>query len=164
MKTEINGANKIFLGTRKEDDAKIYMSKPSWDCEWYWAFGYLGNRNEHYHLSSYQTKDLRLKDEQGQYRFFNQLRNMNMYDCLLLDYKLNFDEKFLWSFCEQAQTIYALKEAYEVMYRGGSNYTTHPLQEIIKNREEALKLAELLQVLLQKFWDDLTVWTTEIES
>jgi hypothetical protein len=48
MKT-ISDYNKILLGKNNGQD--IYLSPPSWDCGWYWGFGYLGNNNCHYHLS-----------------------------------------------------------------------------------------------------------------
>lgn len=165
MNKVINGKDRIFLGTRKSDNTPIYMKKPSWDCGWYWSFGYLGNKNEHYHLSSYQDKDVFLKDENGNYHSFTQKRNLNMFDCLNDDYDLVIGIKDnLWSFCEQVSTIYTLKEAYEVFYRGGSHYTTHPMQDTIKSNDKAVYLADLLETLLQKFWNDLETWSNINQS
>jgi hypothetical protein len=135
----IKGQDRILFGVVKNTREIIYLSKPTWDCDWYWSFGYLGNRNCHYHLKGYQNG-----------------RNMNMFDCLSLDYELTdkIKEK-LWSFCEQAATIYQFKEFYEVVYRGGSHFTKHPLKEIVMDKALAEKIAkETLPKLLQKFWDD----------
>lgn len=30
----------------------LYLRPPSWDCGWYWGFGYLGNKSSHYHVKS----------------------------------------------------------------------------------------------------------------
>lgn len=43
MKTKsINGKSRVFLGTSKKTNERIYLEKPSFDCNWYWGFGYLG--------------------------------------------------------------------------------------------------------------------------
>ena len=68
----ISGKKNVFFGTRKCDNKTIYITKPSWECGWYWSFGYLGNSNEHYHLKGYSNG-----------------RNISMYDALLNDYDLN---------------------------------------------------------------------------
>lgn len=134
----ISGVEKAFFGVRKSDGARIKMSRPSWDRQWYWSFGYLGNSLEHYHLSSYA---------QG--------RNIDMRDALLSDYDLapHIAEN-LWQFCEQAKTIYILKEAYEVLHRGGAHYTTHALQDVVRDDFARILATEKLPKLLQKFWDD----------
>lgn len=114
---------KYFFGIRKADKVRIYLTAPSWDCGWYWGFGYLGNKYEHYHLSSYQQ------------------RNINMYDALLADYDLAEGiKKNLWKFCELVTTAYTLKKTAEVLGRGGSHYTTNPVADIIKNGEEVERI------------------------
>jgi hypothetical protein len=134
----INGKDKVFFGVDKFGD-RINLTRPSYDCKWYWSFGYLGNKDCHYHLSGYQNG-----------------RNINMYDALVSDYVLaDHIVANLWSFCEQALAIYTLKDAAEVLYRGGANMTTNPLRDIIKahNGDDMLN-QKLLPILLQKFWDD----------
>jgi len=121
---KVEGPEKVFFGTRKSDGAGIYLEKPSWQCGWYWGFGYLGNSREHYHLNGYAN---------GQ--------NINMYNALLGDYVLNPKiREQLWEFCEIAKTIYSLKEAAEVIGRGGSHYMKNPCTEIIINKEEVERL------------------------
>lgn len=110
----------IFFGERKDDLSQIFIQQPSWDCGWYWSFGYLGNYREHYHLHGYANG-----------------RNINMYDALLADYQLNPKiANNLWKFCELALTAYSLKTAAEVLGRGGSHMTTNPVADIIKNPAE----------------------------
>lgn len=124
----VNGKDKVFFGIDKETKEKIYLTKPSWDCGWYWGFGYLGNKDCHYHLSGYSKG-----------------RNIDMYDALKNDYELNEKiERNLWEFCELVQTAYTLKEAAEVLGRGGSHYTNNPCKEIIKNEEEVKRINEIV--------------------
>lgn len=123
----INGNEKVFFGTKK-DGERIYLSKPSWDCDWYWGFGYLGNNNCHYHLSGYADG-----------------RNINMYDALIADYDLTKNiQDNLWEFCELVKTAYVLKETAEVLGRGGSRYTKNPCAELITNKKEVKRINEVV--------------------
>ena len=135
---------KVFFGTRKEDSRRIYLELPTWDCDWYWSFGYLGNAKEHYHLSGYQSKQRFFTNEDGKLVVLTEKRNMCMRDCLLEDYNLNplliEDEHTLWTFCELALTAYQLKETAEVLGRGGSHMTTNPCENIIKDEDMVKKI------------------------
>lgn len=145
MNTQINGKDKVFFGTNKETNERIYISKPSWDCDWYWGFGYLGNKNCHYHLDAYQSKDQCFKLEDGSYKVLTEKRNICMYDALLEDYNLNPKiKKNLWEFCELVLTAYTLKKTAETLGRGGSNMTTNPCADLIKNPEEVKRINEVV--------------------
>ena len=77
-----------------------------------------------------------------------------MYDCLLEDYTLSpIIQSNLWTFCELVKTAYALKEAAEVLGRGGSNYAENPLKEVIKNPSE---VARINKVVLPALFDQLS--------
>jgi len=138
---------KYFFGTRRDDDATIYMDSPKWSCDWYWGFGYLGNKHEHYHLESYQNKDVFFKKENGEYFHGTINRNKNIFDCLREDYNLCAplrDDKNLWNFCELVKTAYTLKEAAEVLGRGGSHITSNTCSEAIKNEKEVKRINEIV--------------------
>lgn len=124
----INGLDKQLLGIRKSDGKKIFITKPSWDCGWYWGFGYIGNAQEHFHLSYYLNRI-----------------NMHMRDALLLDYDLDENiEKNLWLFFELVKTAYALKDCAEVLGRGGSHVSTNPLSSVIMNKDEADRINKVV--------------------
>jgi len=130
MKLNINGKSKVLLGTRKSDGVKIWLTKPSWDCDWYWSFGYLGNKDEHYHLSGYADG-----------------RNIHIRDALLEDYNLSKslkDDDNLWLFCELMLTAYTLNESVAVIGRGGSHCTRNHLSELIKNEDEVTRINEIV--------------------
>jgi len=132
----IKGSKKVFFGTDKQGE-RIYLSKPSWDCGWYWGFGYLGTKDMHYHLSGYQKG-----------------RNIDIHSALLEDYKLNpMIKKNLWVFCELVLTAYSLKKTAEVLGRGGSHITTNPLACIIKNEDEVKRINE---VVLPKIFNKIS--------
>lgn len=46
---------KIKLGMVNGESC--FLSKHSWDCDWYWGFGYVGNRNHQYHIESLLGKE-----------------------------------------------------------------------------------------------------------
>jgi hypothetical protein len=124
---EFNGKGRVFFGIAKASRERMYLSAPSWDCDWYWGLGYLGNKNCHYHLSGYQNG-----------------RNINIVDALQEDYDLNpVIEDNIWEFCELMKTAYGLKEAAEVLGRGGSHYTTNPCKDVIVNTDEAKRINEV---------------------
>lgn len=132
--TSTDWNTKIFFGVNKNTNERIWLDKPSWDCGWYWGFGYLGNKDCHYHLSGYQNG-----------------RNINMYDALMGDYDLNPKIKEnMWQFCELVKTAYVLKETAEVLGRGGSHFTTNICKDIIVNKDEVKRINE---VVLPKIFD-----------
>lgn len=127
--------DKVYIGCTDEGD--IYISPPKWDCGWYWSFGYLGNNRRHYHLDSVVSESKK-----------------NMYDALIqhfnkafifrTDIEENAYHNKLWTFCELASTAYTLKEAAEVLGRGGSHFTTNPLAELIMNKDEVTRINEIV--------------------
>jgi len=135
---KITGPDKLFFGVRKSDATRIYIDKPSFDCEWYWSFGYLGNKDEHYHLNGYQNG-----------------RNTDIHSALSSDYDLNPSiEKNLWVFCELALSIYKLKESAELFHLGGAHMTTNPHRKSLKKISYERTINEkLLPEQLQTFWN-----------
>lgn len=119
-----------YLGKRKEDRKMVYIAAPTWDCNWYWSFGYLQATGEHYHL-----RDL------GYYQ-----GNINWKDVLERDYTLNVKLRGdnLWKFYELAKTAYKFKEVAEVLGRGGCNVTENPLVEVIKNKVEVDRINQIV--------------------
>ncbi len=112
----------------------IFLRRPSWDCNWYWGFGYLGNNSCHFHLNTLDVLD-------------SGLSNKNMFDQLKLFFGDSLtikDDKALWKFCEIVRTIYSLKESAEVFGRGGSHFTSNPDAKSIKNPELVTHINEVL--------------------
>ena len=112
----------------------VMLRRPSWDCDWYWGFGYLGNSQVHYHLSSMDS----LNPELTRKNLFDQLKT-HFGDSLTIT-----NDKDLWAFCEVVSTIYVLKQAAELYGRGGSHYTTNPDAELLKNEAEADRINTVL--------------------
>ncbi len=116
---------KIFLGYEngiKKVSNRVYLSPPSWDCGWYWGFGYLGNARSHYHVDG-------LKD--------NGNHSLNLYDALILHFgdTLRVNENDLWTFAELFQSFYNLKLSAETLGQGGAYLSNNPSKEDIKQNK-----------------------------
>jgi hypothetical protein len=126
---------RVFFGVNKQTKESIYLTLPEWQCDWYWALGWMGNRNCHYHLKNYAEKD-RVFKEGDKYHLVRENRNMCMYDALLEDYELNpAIKERLWEFCDLILSAYALKKAAEVIGRGGYHYTETSAKNDIMDKE-----------------------------
>ena len=125
--------DKILIGTT-EDYGRIYLRKHSWNQGWFWGFGYLANKNCHYHMKSYLD---------GEHWEINKtfttspLTQENWY--IILD------------LFKQA---YALKEAAEIYQYGGHiSQRLKNVTDIITNQGHADLLNHDLKVLLDTTWD-----------
>ena len=119
MKKEKNFAfNKTIwlLGKRREDGRNVYLEEPSWDCGWYWGFGFLQTytNNNAPHLA---------KDIYSHSHFDRQILKdaSNAYD----NFKNYFEETPLtddeiWKLCDYMTTFYKLKETAELFRYGYS--------------------------------------------
>ena len=96
---------KRYLG--KLDGEKVWLAPPSWDCEWYWGYGYIENNHLHSHFAELDTND----------NLFNAIQKR-------FDGTFSLQGSNLWVFCELMQTFYYLKEIVEVYSRGGNYYTS----------------------------------------
>jgi len=125
MKTLSNYPAKLLIGIN--DDQKIYLTAPSWDCGWYWGFGYLGNTNCHYHVDGLS-------------------KDKNLFDAFKEHFgsSLIVRDSQLWTLCELFNTFYALKSTAEVLGRGGSHMTTNPCADVIINKEETERINSIV--------------------
>lgn len=129
---------KVLIGKNQENEP-IYFYRPSWDCDWYWGFGYIGNDSLHTHLNSL-----------GKNNLYENIKNY-FSEFILQD-------KDLWLFCEYVMTIYALRPYSEVIHRGGSHYSNNPHKDVIKNPDEYKRInSELIPLLIDEIYKLLGV-------
>ena len=128
---------KLYLGTRKKDRKRIYISAPLWSFNRYWSFGYVGNKIEQYQLSSCAKE-----------------HHKNWHDALRTDYQLNvkLEGRNLWKFCELAKTAYTLKEAAQIYEVGSLYYSRNDIINVIINPTEVERINK---VVLPKIFDEI---------
>lgn len=107
---ELPGSNRVFIG-RIEGFGIMNLSKPSFDCGWYWGFGYIGNSRTHMHLSG-------VLNETGK-DWFSAFKSVFVDSPPALQ-----DEKNLWNFVETMKSLYTLRAAADLYYIGGSHLSS----------------------------------------
>jgi hypothetical protein len=126
----------MLLGVRS-DKKKVWMEQASFDCDWYFGFGYLEvmnhprtDINEHYHFESFYQK------------------NKNAFDAFKEAFVCStVTEKELWVLCDLMKTFYTLKDVSELYHNGNSHYTTTPIS--LKNEAKYKEtLEEQKQIIL----------------
>ena len=134
----------VYLLGKNEKDKNVYLVKASWDCGWYWGFGY---------VQSYSTRDLETHEHidsrymgvqdvwDSEKRGFVKTDYIhNIYDCPRL-VETTFSEEEGWQLSELFSQFYKFKEVANLLHRGGAGLTT--LLDYLKieypNKEEHLK-------------------------
>lgn len=133
-----------FLGITK-DNEKVYLEKPSWDCDWYWGFGYL----EYYNNSGRPTLQAHrhwdsLVQESKECAFNAIKHEFN---------KLSIDDDKLWKLCDYMYSFYTLKGAASLFTCGNSNQTSTGLD--LSDKEEADKINHTILPKLFKQIDNI---------
>ena len=147
-----HGKKYYLLGIDK-DGSKRYLEHGSWDCGWYWGFGYVesftNNRqpekskdiSEHTHFDSL---------------FFNSNKNgFDTFQSFFKDHVLTDDE--IWKLLELMKTFYTARSWAGICHIGGSNYTTNPCTDVIKNNEEYDRINKVvIPAIMNKIYKLLT--------
>ena len=136
----INKFGKHYLLGINQDGEYVYLEEPSWDCGWYWGFGYL-------HTYSNNKCPERSRD----------LNSHTHFDSLFLKgpacsrdmFKKYFKstvltESEIWELCDYMKTFYTLKSVAE-LFKHGYSYQTE------KAKIDNLQLPEQ-QDLVNKVW------------
>lgn len=148
MKTIREYKEKTLLGVH--DGKKIYLSRPSWDCNWYWGFGYLGNKDCNYHVEGLKTiESYNFEKQVWQHEF------VNLHDGFKKHFGDSFvvkNDKDIWTLSELFETFYTLREAAEILGRGGSHYTTNPCKDTIINKGEVERINN---IVLHAIFDEI---------
>ena len=139
--------NKIFLGRVKHEadnmlaGENVYLTKHTWDCEWYWGMGYwgmgyIGNSQTHSHFDSVFLKDSKTASE------------------LFINPK--FTDGEWWIIRDLMIQAYALKHAAEVYKYGGHQPTARDTTDKIENPAMVELLNKDLKTVLDTLWDYMT--------
>ena len=148
---------KILLG--RINNENIYLSKHTWDCGWYWGFGYVGNSNCHFHIDSLINE----RDYGG---------NFPSPDVNKVFENPEFTQNQWWVIRDLFVQAYALKQAAEVFRHGGYQTSKKGITDILKDTnvieviDDALQTQMLAQDFLNKKLEIVldTVWQYMIDS
>ena len=133
IEKQISTTGKYLLGKDKYG-ILYWLSPASWDCGWYWGFGYVSTKDSHQHIDS---------SFMGKIQVYNPDKNVgdyteyihNIFNCPTLT-EVTFSEGEGWVLSELFKTFYILKESAEMWYRGGAHITSNPLKTVLKRENE----------------------------
>ena len=150
VKKLIKGKQRYLLG-KDADGVNYCLEEPSWDCGWYWGFGYVQTftNNAHPELSrdirSHQHFDgLFLNGPKNGYDMFKEFFK----ESVLTDAEL-------WQFIDLMKSFYALQETAELFRRGYSYYTEKAKTEELKDEALAKRINEVMLPAIFKKIDAL---------
>ena len=136
----MNSIEKIYLGQLAQgvefDGENIYLSKHSWNCNWYWGFGYIGNKNLHFHVESLITHPAPCEAS----KLFS---------------KTKISDSDWWIIRDLFKQAYALRNAAEIYRYGGYQKSLPGVTDVIKNSETAKLLNADLEKILNTTWEFL---------
>lgn len=141
----------VYLLGKDKEGVLYWLEQASWDCDWYWGFGYVENytNNKQPHLS---------RDKNGHQHFDGLFLERNIYDSfkeLLVETPLTNNE--IWQLLELMKTFYTLRKTSELYHLGGSHITTNNIKDLLKNEEEENRInKELLPKLFEEVYKILT--------
>ena len=128
----INKFGKHYLLGINKDGDYVYLEEPSWDCGWYWGFGYL-------HTYSNNKCPERSRDLSSHFHFDSTFLNKNKSsrDAFKEYFKttvLTDDE--IWELVDYMKTFYTLKSTAELFKNGYSHQTERAKLENLKSEEQ----------------------------
>lgn len=116
---------------------RLAFEKHSWDCDWYWGFGYIGNANLHTHAEVF-TKDLL----------------WHSVDDVFEDHIFDSDDSF-WVFKDLLVQAYALSKASHVYKSGGYCTTRKGVTDVIIDKAMETRVNKDLEKVLNTLWEFL---------
>lgn len=146
---EIFGKKNWLLGTNSAGK-KLFLVAPSWDCGWYWGFGY---------VETYTNNDNPERSRDiASHSHFDSLfgNNCNFYDGfnkIIKNPTLSDDE--IWQLCDYMKTFYCLRETAEVLKHGYSYISEKAKLDIVKDEIYAERINQVILPILFKHIEDL---------
>ena len=122
----------VWLLGKDKDGISYWLEAPSWDCGWYWGFGYVetytNNRNPE-----------KSRDISSHQHFNNMFLNgpkcsRDMFKEFFVETPLSDDE--IWELVDYMQTFYTLKSAAELFRHGYSWQTSRAKIEALQNEKQ----------------------------
>lgn len=131
-KKTINKFGKHYLLGINHDGEYVWLEKESWDCGWYWGFGYL-------HTYTNNKQPERSKDITAHFHFDSTFLKgsehaRDKFKKYFKETVLTDDE--IWELVDYMKTFYTLKSVAELFKNGYSHQTERAKIESLKSEEQ----------------------------
>lgn len=127
-----------FLLGKNHDGEYVYLKKASWDCNWYWGFGYLHTYTTYTNNLHHLHPERFSRDISSHFHFDSEFLNgpRHAHD-MFMNYfaETVLTDSEVWQLCDYMKSFYTLKAAAEVLGRGYSHYTERAKLETLKYPE-----------------------------
>ena len=165
-KTDKAFNKKIYLLGQDKDGYNVYFEAPSWDCDWYWGFGYIetytrktnpstsSDTNSHSHWKYCIVGDRGTNSSEYIYHIND---NPNLISTVLTD-------KESWELSELMKKFYILQNAAELFHKGSANITNSPINDKIQSTELYNKINHELMPIIFKRIDEILTPEKEIKK
>ena len=139
---------KNYLIGKDNNGICYWLEEASWDCDWYWGFGYVRTYTNNEYPE--KSRDINCHCHFDKLFFKGNMMSKDMFDIFFVECVL--DEKEKWKLLELMKTFYTMKDYSELICRGGSHYTDNPVKEDIKNEDEYRRINE---IVLPKIFEEI---------
>lgn len=139
-KKTVNRFGKHFLLGKKLDGTLVWLERPSFDCDWYWGFGYLHEftNNKNPKLS---------KDIASHYHFDG---TFDSYEKILPNRPKSFLEEYVltehecWKLYELMKSAYIARNYSDMLHARSAHITTNPCGDTIANDAEYKRIVNIV--------------------
>lgn len=134
MKKQKNHAfgKDIYLLGKDNGGTLYWLEAGSWDCKWYWGFGYVETYTNNNSLS--RSRDIS-SHQHFDSLFFN--KNKDGHTAFKEFFaETPFTDSEIWKLLELMKAFYTAREYSDMIYRGGAHYTSNPAKEVIQDETE----------------------------
>lgn len=137
--TTIAFRKKVYLLGADAEGTKYWLEAPSWDCDWYWGFGYV----ETYTNNDCPNKSRDINSHQHFDGLFLNNPKVSAFDAFKAFFKeTTLNDNEIWTLIDYMSSFYTLKEAAATLGRGYSHITEKAKLEEAKNIEMAKEINE----------------------
>ena len=118
--TTIAFNKKIYLLGADAEGTKYWLEAPSWDCDWYWGFGYV----ETYTNNNYPNRSRDINSHQHFDSLFLNDSKVSAFDAFKEFFKeTTLDQKEIYLLIDYMSSFYKLKDVAKTLGVGYSNMT-----------------------------------------
>lgn len=128
----INGEKNYLLGKDK-DGINYWLVAPSWDCGWYWGFGYV--RTYTNNRCPEKSKDMRSHQHFGHLFLNENASARDAFKDFFAETPLTDDE--IWQLVDYMKTFYTLKSVAQLFKYGHSWQSEKAKIDALENEETA---------------------------
>lgn len=124
----------IYLLGSDHEGKKYWLEGASWDCNWYYGFGY---------IESYTNNNPELSRDISTHEHYD--TKILKYGCTPEEFRKIFidtplTDSEIWKLNELMRTFYTLKDYHRLTYSGSSNISKNACSSVLKNEAEFKRL------------------------